>query len=316
MAIEPIPLSELEPVGSGLTRPEDVVVTGDGRVFASHQEHLAELCSDGSVRVVGEDLGECNGIAALPDGRIVTTDYSERGGVRVVDPDTGAVEVLAEQVGGRRLLHANYPVVDSRGSVWVSCSTSASSWLEAIAAGMDDGSIVRIDADGTVSVVAEGILFANGLAFDADERSLYCCQTTAGDVVRFAVNDDRTLGPKEDYGPPMGERRPEEYSAEAGMQGFLDPETRARWALTDGCGFDQEGNLWVTVVTANRIAVITPEREVVTVIDDPEGSTLALPTNVSWGGGDLRDLYIGSIGMDHVVKIRSPVPGLPLAHQR
>ena len=40
------------------------------------------------------------------------------------------------------------------------------------------------------------------------------------------------------------------------------------------------------------------------------------PTNVSWGGADLCDLYIGSIATDYVVKVRSPVPGMPLVHQR
>jgi SAM-dependent methyltransferase len=40
------------------------------------------------------------------------------------------------------------------------------------------------------------------------------------------------------------------------------------------------------------------------------------PTNVSWGGDDLRDVYIGSVRKDYVLHARSPVPGLPLAHQR
>ena len=40
------------------------------------------------------------------------------------------------------------------------------------------------------------------------------------------------------------------------------------------------------------------------------------PTNVSWGGTDMRDLYIGSITNDYILHARSPVPGLPLLHQR
>jgi gluconolactonase len=40
------------------------------------------------------------------------------------------------------------------------------------------------------------------------------------------------------------------------------------------------------------------------------------PTNVSWGGRGLRDLYIGSIRKDYVLHARSPVPGMPLVHQR
>jgi gluconolactonase len=33
-------------------------------------------------------------------------------------------------------------------------------------------------------------------------------------------------------------------------------------------------------------------------------------------GPDLRDLYIGSVVTDYVVHVRSPVPGMPLVHQR
>lgn len=316
MPIEPIPLSEIKTVGEGLGRPEDVVVSKDGRVFVSHQEQLAELGPDGSVRAFGEDLGECNGINMLTDGRVVTTDYTTRGGVRAVDPDSGKVEVLAQEAAGRNLAYTNYPVVDSQGSIWVSCSTQHEGWLQAISTGADDGFIVRIDPDGSSSVVAEGVVFANGMALDADESYLYCCQTSPGNVVRFAINDDRTLGPKEDYGPPMGERRPDEYSEEAGMQAFTDPAIQRRWGLTDGCGFDQEGNLWVTVVTAGRISVITPDQELVTVIDDPEGEVVQMPTNVSWGGDGLTDLYIGTIGATRILKVTSPIPGLPLVHQR
>lgn len=314
--LAPIALTELESFGEGLNRPEDVVVSRDGRVFCSNGPHIAEVLADGTLTSVGEVGGESNGINMTADGRIVVTDYSDRGGVRILDPDSGKVEVLAEEVEGRPLLYTNYPIVDSRESVWVSCSTQHEGWLQAIALGADDGYIVRIDPDGTAAVVAEGLQFANGLALDADERYLYCCQTSPGNVVRFRIGDDRDLGPMEDYGPPMGERRPDEYSEEVGMRAFADPEMQRRWGLTDGCGFDAEGNLWVTVVTSHRVSVITPDQQLITVIDDPEASVMRMPTNVSWGGHDLRDLYIGSIAMNHVIRLRSPIPGLPLAHQR
>lgn len=316
MTLQPIPLSALEPFGTGLKRPEDVVVSADGRVFVSHQAQIAEVAPDGSFRAFGEGLGESNGINLLPDGRVVVTNYLVEGGVRTVDPDSGKVELLAEEVGGRRLSFTNYPVVDSRGSIWVSCSTRHEGWLQALALGADDGFIVRIDPDGKAAIVGEGLLFANGMAIDAAEAYLYCCQTAPGNVVRFPIAADRTLGAKEDYGPPMGDRREDEYTEEAGMQAFADPATQRRWGLTDGCGFDAEGNLWVTVVTSGRVCAITPERDVVTVIEDPDGAAFSLPTNVSWGGPDLTDLYIGSIGTNHVWKATSPVPGMPLAHQR
>jgi gluconolactonase len=72
----------------------------------------------------------------------------------------------------------------------------------------------------------------------------------------------------------------------------------------------------VTLVMANRVIAITPKGDVVTMLSDPDGRTMRHPTNVTWGGADLRDLYIGSITTDYVVKVRSPIPGMPLVHQR
>ena len=48
---------------------------------------------------------------------------------------------------------------------------------------------------------------------------------------------------------------------------------------------------------------------------DPSGQTINHPTNVTWGGSDMKDLYVGSIRADYVLKARSPVAGQPLVHQ-
>jgi hypothetical protein len=48
---------------------------------------------------------------------------------------------------------------------------------------------------------------------------------------------------------------------------------------------------------------------------DPTGTVINHPTNVTWGGPDLKDLYVGSIRADYVLKARSPVAGQPLVHQ-
>ena len=59
----------------------------------------------------------------------------------------------------------------------------------------------------------------------------------------------------------------------------------------DGCGFDQEGNLWVTLFLANKLVAITLDGSLETLAHDPSGETLVAPTNVSWGGDDMRELH-------------------------
>ena len=211
---------------------------------------------------------------------------------------------------GRRLYGCNYPLVDSRGRIWCSHSTwDASVGLSG--AGADDGFVFRLDPDGSVHVLAQGIRPANGIAMDYDEQHLFVCETTACDVLRYAIEDDGSLGAPERYGPVLGLDIPAMPD-----QRPLPVEWRSRLGLTDGCGFDVDGNLWVTLVMANKVVAITPEGEVVTMLDDPQGKLMRNPTNVSWGGDGLRDLYIGGITSDYVVKAPSPAPGMAQAYQR
>lgn len=308
MPLSPIQLSTLTKVGVGLQRPEDVVVSRDGRVWASDQASAcAEARPDGTLRRVGKAGGAPNGINMDTAGRIVIANFglgtAPTGPLQLLDTETGAVSVLCDEIDGRKLVASNYPIVDRRGNVWCSHST----WDRARSAeGAADGFVYRVRPDGRAEVGAEGFLFANGLALDADESHLYVCQTMGRNVVRLAIRRDGTLGPAEPYGPVLGE--PSFPRA--------TPAERATFGATDGCGFDQEGNLWVTLVVANKLVAITPSREVVTLLHDPTGELMDWPTNVSWGGADMRDLYIGSIRKNYVLHARSPVSGMPLAHQR
>lgn len=312
MPLAPIPLSSCGKVGLGLERPEDVVVSRAGAVWASDKASAcAQILSDGSLRRVGA-LGEgcANGINMDAAGRIVIANF-EAGPVQRLEPTSGRIEILCAEVEGRKLTAANYPILDRNGNIWCANSTFAAPWQ----AGLDgraDGMLFRIRPDGRAEKMAEGLRFANGLALDADESHIYVCETTGCDVLRYPLRGDGGVGTPERYGPILGEPWP------ANLDPGNLPSTAqtGRLGLTDGCGFDVEGNLWVTLVAANRIVAITPQGNVVSVIDDPHGELVRQPTNVTWGGVDMRDLYIGSITNDYVVQTRSPVAGLPLFHQR
>lgn len=311
MPITTIPLSGLRKLGVGLQRPEDVVVSGDGRVWASDQQSAcAEVRADGSLRRVGSAGGAPNGINMDREGRIIIANF-EAGPVQRLDTVTGAVDVVCAEVGGQRLTSANYPLFDRNGNLWCANSTFSVPWQAALA-GVADGMLFRVRPDGTADKMADGLRFANGLALDADESHIYVCETAGCDVMRYRLRADGSIGSAERYGPVLGEAWP------TGQRGanLPDAATSFRLGLTDGCGFDVEGNLWVTLVAANRIVAITPKGDVVPIIEDPAGEIMRQPTNVSWGGADMCDLYIGSITSDYILHARSPVPGLPLFHQR
>lgn len=303
-----IPTEAFEKVARGIDRPEDVVVGKDGRVFASdHQCAVAEIHPDGTFTRMGPKGGAPNGINMDPQGRVLIANFGiydqEPGPLQRFDPASGKHETLLEEVDGRKLTSTNYPVIDRAGNIWCANSTDARTWPEALD-GRADGFIFVLRPDGSAQIVAEGLKFPNGLALSADERFLYCAQTSAADVLRFPIQGGR-LGAGERYGPVLGKLiTPGEPQPDHNDLGY-----------TDGIGFDADGNLWVCLPAANKVVAITPSGTVETVIHDPSGEVVNHPTNVTWGGTDLKDLYIGSIRADYVLKARSPVAGQPHVHQ-
>lgn len=316
-----MPLARLETsrfqiLAKGIRRPEDVVVSRAGRVFASeHDCAVAEILPDGSFRRMGPKGGAPNGLAMDRHGRIIIANFGiycgAPGPLQRLDPETGAHETLLTEVEGRRLTSSNYPVVDSSGAIWCANSTSASTWPEALD-GRRDGFVYVLTPQGEARIAADGLRFPNGMALSPDEKTLYVNQTSAGDVLAFRVLPGWRLGEGRRYGPQLGFVARRKLNPNLKLPGFI----RQFLGYTDGNGFDAEGNLWVTLPAAHKIVAIRPDGSVFTVAHDPEGRVLNGPTNVAWGGPDLTDLYIGSLYADYVLKAKSPVPGAALAHQR
>ncbi len=310
-----IRIADLHPVGRGVDRPEHVVVAGDGRVFASDRASaVAELIDENTFRRIGQAGGEPNGIALDRNGHFLIANWGF-GVLQDLDPVTGAITaILSGHLEGRPLRWLNFVLVDSVGALWCSVSTMADDLLDTIARGTGDGFIFRVTPDRQLAqVVADAVSFPNCMALDRNDDYLYVVRTVAADLVRFPIHGE-TLGPPERFGPPLGGRRPDEFGPDVGRL-LADPEVSRRWGMADGCAFDAEGNLWVTLVLANRIVAIRPDGEEQTVLDDPDGALLSGPTSIAWGGQDMRDIYIGSITTPYVLKGRSSLPGLPLVHQ-
>jgi len=311
-----IAVAGLHPVGRGVDRPEQVVVAGDGRVFASDKASaVAELIDENTVRRMGQAGGEPNGIALDRNGHFLIANFGS-GVLQDLDPVTGAITaVLGGQLDGRPLRWLNFVLVDSVGALWCSVSTMADDLVDTIARGTADGFIFRVAPDRrSAQVVADAVSFPNCMSLDRNEDHLYVVRTVAADVVRFPIRGE-TLGPPQRFGPSLGDRRPDEFGPDHDR--FMgDPQVSRRWGMADGCAFDADGNLWVTLVLANRIVAIRPYSRATVVAEDPDGAVLNAPTSIAWGGRDMRDVYIGSILTPYVLKGRSSVPGLPMVHQR
>jgi gluconolactonase len=310
-------------VGQGLQRPEDVVARLDGQTFATDASStVCEVLADGSLRPVGPPASEPNGLNFTPDGQAVVVAEFGTGQLIRCDLSTGEVTVVCAEIDGRALSRANYPVVMPDGSIYCTSSTSTDLAIS-LMCGTADGFLCRVAPDGSAEILVEGMLLPNGMAVDAGRRHLYVVRTTAADVVRFPILADGRLGPEEPYGPKLGDRT--EWGEEAArlvwgdnpVRDFTtaDFSLRHKWAFPDGCAFDVQGNLWVAVLGRSSIVAITPEQDLVEVVCEPAGLILQ-PSNISFGGPDMCDVYFGTVEHDRIIRGRSSVPGLELVGQR
>lgn len=309
-----IPLSAIRIAADGLRLPEGIAVDRGGRAFVSNQKAACLVIEpDGAQRFVGPAT-TANGLAL--DGRggaiiaLFGLLHDGPGPLVRLDLDSGAVTALAARIGERTLVASNFPAVSADGGIYCSHST----WADPANIGttVRGGFVYRVAPDGGTAVVVDGIRGANGLAFDAGERHLYIAETASGRILRCA-RTARGFGPPEPVGPVLGAVLPDERADAVRARAAAN---RHDAGYPDGLAFDVEGNLWVTLPFANRIVAITPAGAVMTMIDDPGARLLDMPTNLAFGGPDLRDLWIVARAGGRVLRTRSPVAGLPMPHHR
>ncbi len=318
--------------GQDLQRPECILAERDGTLWsADARGGVMRIAPDGSQKLIAQqpdvrfsatgDLAKRFTEGTLPNGLA----FAANGDILIANFGTDCLEVMDRQ-GKSRVLHdsidgqpigkVNFVLRDSKNRLWVTVSTRIKNWMEAVRPGLADGYIALVDEHG-MRVVADGLRFTNEVRLDAKEEYLYAVETCGRCITRFRVGDDGSLSGRETYGP-----------ADFGPAGF-----------PDGCAFDAYGNLWVTLVMAERLIAITPEREVLTLFDDGNPAAIAAleaayqagtagPTemmaarssltpwmaSVTFGGPDLRHAYIGTLFGDRIPYFHSPVPGLPMVH--
>ncbi len=286
-----IPLSSVEKFGRDLVRPEGVMALKDGTVWTSHGDgHCTRINYDGSQQNLGDLGGEPNGICIDRDSSVIIANIGN-GKVQRLRP-SGSHDVITNSMENKPLTTPNFPHVDSKGRLWFTSSTDLRRHYDATRHPVPDGRVCRVEHSKT-KILAEGILFANGMALDAEEKFVYVAETMGKRVIRFELFDNGELGRPEHYGPdfgPMGH--------------------------PDGIAFDAAGNLWVTLVMMNALGIITPKREFHIVLHDQQGDVVRRPTNITFGGPGLKTAYVGSLRGPYIPIFEAPEPGLPLIHQR
>lgn len=173
---------------------EDVVVAEDGSVYTGTEDgSVWRVRDEGSrLELVGRTGGRPLGLELLEDGRLLVCDA--RRGLLALDTGSGAVEELTTLVHGRRMTFCNNAAVGPDGTIWFSDSSrfhGIDRWKADMVENTASGRLLRRDPDGSVSVVLEGLRFANGVALAADASYVAVAETAGRTVVRHWLAGDR-----------------------------------------------------------------------------------------------------------------------------
>jgi gluconolactonase len=303
--------ADLGVFGVGLTRPECVRADEEGVWASDDRGGIARVTQNGVAELRGAGVYEPNGYSRTPDGAFIVAGLKDNKVFRI-DTD-GHASVLLDQFRGKALGTVNTAWTDAQGRVWVSMMTRKQRWFQALNT-QPDGYILLIE-HGQARIVADELHLTNEIKVHPNGDYLYGVETLGKRVFRFPIASNGDLGQKEIFGP-----------ADLG-----------HGALPDGFNFDQDGNIWVTIITRNGIMVISEDGGMHTIYEEPKlealdamvkamqqktatadhliacaGEKLKLPTSLDFGGTDRRTVYVGSSGLPHLVTFNSPVAGLPM----
>jgi gluconolactonase len=319
-------------VGRDLQRPECILAEADGTLWvADARGGVARIGPDGAQQIVTQKRSASfggaateadryltgtlpNGLAFAADGSILISNFGTDC-LEAMSRD-GETRTLADTIDGQPVGKVNFVLRDSKDRIWVTVSTRIRNWMQALRTDLADGYIARYES-GAFRIVADGFHFTNEIRFDAAEEFLYVVETTGGRITRLRVDTHGDLTAREVFGP----------------------SSLGKGAWPDGIAFDAFGNLWGTMVYSDKLFVLTPEGELKILLDEgvPErvtaleeqffanqvteevlfatGAGIApWMASVTFGGPDLRTIYLGSLKGASIPYFRSPVPGLPMIH--
>jgi gluconolactonase len=322
--------AQIKTIGRDLQRPECILAERDGTLWsADARGGVMRIRTDGTQQLIAPSAHA--GIDAQNPASLVLGDktlpnglaINRRGDFLIANFGTDAIELMRRDgrserlythIDGQPLGKTNFVLCDSQDRTWFTVTTRLAPWTRSINEKVADGYVGLIDGQG-IRIVAEGFVGTNEIRFDAEEEWLYVVESNARRISRLRVQEEGSLSGREIFGPTdLG-------------------------GTPDGFAFDAFGNLWITIVQTDRLVALTPEGELLTLIDDcdaevtaeydrhfyagtmtPEimaatqGTIAPWMASLTFGGPDLRTVYLGSLRGTTIPYFTAPVAGLPLAH--
>jgi len=316
-----IDLDEIVTLGRDLARPECVLATENGRVYAADWRGGAMILeADGSqwsllTRAPGFQV-KPNGITLMADGSILLCHLGdEDGGVFRLHED-GTLEPFLTEADGVALPPTNYAHLDRQDRVWITVSTRLVPRARGYSHDNADGFIVLVDSDGA-RIVADGLGYTNECIVHPDGQRLFVNETFSRRTTAFDIADNGDLKRKTTV---------TEYGA---------------GTFPDGLAFDADGDMWITSIVSNRVLRVARDGTQGIVVEDCDNDhigwveaafqegTMGRPhlddvkskrlrniSSLAFGGAALRTAYLGCLLDDRIYAFPCPRAGFPPPHWR
>ncbi len=330
--------AQIRTIGHDLQRPECILAEPDATLWsADARGGVMRIAADGTQRFIGQRADARfesaaaatsdelehkyttgtlpNGLAFAANGDILISNFGTDC-LEVMTRD-GATRTLYDRIDGQPIGKVNFVLRDSKDRIWITVSTRVNPWTTAASSRVRDGYIAVVE-NGTLRVVADSFHFTNEIRLDAREEWLYIVETTGPHITRMRLAEGARgveLTDREVFGPQH-------------LGGF-----------PDGIAFDSFGNLWCTLVMVDQLIALTPQGDKLLLLDDGEpaaskalldamaagtvtadlmmqakGNIAPWMASITFGGPDLRTVYIGSLMGTTIPYFTAPVAGLPMVH--
>jgi sugar lactone lactonase YvrE len=175
----------------GANGPEDVVLDASGTAYCGTADGtIRSVSSSGVMREVAHVGGRPLGIEWYGSDLLVCN--ADRG-LQLVSLN-GAMETLADGFEDTPFQLTNNAAVSSDGTIYFTVSSTRRPFAEYITdmlEGQPTGRLFARAPSGALTMIADGIQFANGVALDPEERSVFVAETPRYRVNRYWIAGER-----------------------------------------------------------------------------------------------------------------------------
>src|SRR6266481_8617748 len=300
-------MDEVRILAAGVGFPEGPVDMPDGSVILTEirNNRCSRVTPDGKVSLFSATGGGPNGLAVGPDGALYLCnnggsryvegvsmgqgphpDY-KHGSIQRLDRSTGAAKTLYIDCDGHKLSAPNDIVFDKQGGFYFT------DLGKRYAHHRDNGGLYYALPDGSsITELVYPIVTPNGVGLSPDEKTVYVADTETSRIYAWDIVSPGKVK-HEPFPAPYGGR------CVCGLPGFQ---------RFDSLALEASGNICVATLVTGYITVISPSGQVVRQVKMPD----VYPTNICFGGPQLRTAYITLSASGQLAAMDWPEPGLRL----